>query len=274
MDYFTDLTLKDSIKEIIDITIVSYVIYKLILLLRGTRAIQLLKGIIVVVITWAISLWFQLNTLQWMMNQMFTFGVVGVLIIFQPELRRALEQLGRGKLFSRSSSEENQEINRIISEIMKTIMNLSRRRIGALIVFERQTGLNEYIESGTRIESEISAELLINIFIPNTPLHDGAVIIRNSRLMAAGCYLPLSENPFISKELGTRHRAAIGMSEVSDAISIVVSEETGQISLALNGLVVRDIKEESLISKLYEELKAPAKTKKTSFWKWGRKKNG
>lgn len=275
MDYLTDLTLQDSIKDIIDILIVSYVIYKLIVLLRGTRAIQLLKGIIVVVIAWVISLWFELNTLQWMMNQMFTFGVVGVIIIFQPELRRALEQLGRGRLFSRTFSEENQEINRMISEIMKSLMNLSRRRIGALVVFERQTGLNEYIESGTRIEAQISAELLTNIFIPNTPLHDGAVIMRSSRLMAAGCYLPLSENPFISKELGTRHRAAIGMSEVSDAVCVAVSEETGQISLALNGLVIRDIKEEDLIAKLYEELKAPDKEKtKRSFLKWRRKNNG
>ncbi|WP_010277210.1 diadenylate cyclase CdaA [Paenibacillus senegalensis] len=274
MDYLTNLTLQDSIKDIIDIIIVSYVIYKLILLLRGTRAIQLLKGIIVVVIAWVLSLWFELNTLQWMMNQMFTWGVVGVIIIFQPELRRALEQIGRGRLFGRTFTEEDQEINRMISEIMKSLMNLSRRRIGALVVFERQTGLNEYIESGTRIESQISAELLTNIFIPNTPLHDGAVIIRNSRLMAAGCYLPLSENPFISKELGTRHRAAIGMSEVSDAVCVTVSEETGQISLALNGMVLRDIKEEDLTAKLYEELKAPDKTKtKRSFLKWRRRKH-
>lgn len=271
MDYLTNLTLQDSIKDIIDIIIVSYVIYKLILLLRGTRAIQLLKGIIVVVIAWVISLWFELNTLQWMMNQMFTWGVVGVIIIFQPELRRALEQIGRGRLFSRSFSEEDQETNRMISEMMKSLMNLSRRRIGALVVFERQTGLNEYIESGTRIESQISAELLINIFIPNTPLHDGAIIIRNNRLMAAGCYLPLSENPFISKELGTRHRAAIGMSEVSDAVCVAVSEETGQISLALNGMVLRDVNEEDLTAKLYEELKAADKTKtKRSFLKWRR----
>ncbi|GIP41405.1 membrane protein [Paenibacillus sp. J31TS4] len=275
MEFLSNLTFKASIKEIIDISIVSYVMYHLILLLRGTRAIQLLKGIFVVVITWAVSLWFDLRTLQWMMNQMFTFGVLALIIIFQPELRRALEQLGRGRLFSRSGGEEDQEINGLIGEVMKTMTNLSRRRIGALIVFERETGLNEYIESGTKIDGEVSAELLINLFIPNTPLHDGAVIMRKSRLMAAGCYLPLSENPFISKELGTRHRAAIGMSEVSDAICLVVSEETGQISLALNGLVVRDIKEEALISKLYEELKAKANSKpKAPFWKWRRTNHG
>ncbi|WNQ11784.1 diadenylate cyclase CdaA [Paenibacillus aurantius] len=268
MDYLRDLTFKSSIKEIIDIVIVSYVIYKLILLLRGTRAVQLLKGIFVVVIAWAISVWFDLNTLKWMMNQTFNFGVLAVIIIFQPELRRALEQLGRGKLFSRSTSEEDALINERIGEILKAVNYLCRRKIGALIVFERETGLNEYIESGIPIRAEISSELLINIFIPNTPLHDGAIILRQNQLMAAACYLPLSENPFISKELGTRHRAGIGVSEMSDAISVIVSEETGQVSLAINGLVVRDIKEESLISKLYEELKTKKTTKeKSSFWK-------
>jgi diadenylate cyclase len=258
-----------NIKDIIDVLIVSYVIYKLILLVRGTRAIQLLKGIFVVVVTWALSTWFKLSTLQWMMNQMFTFGVLAVIIIFQPELRRALEQLGRGTLFSRTMVEADHELNRRIGEVLKAVSYLSRRKIGALIVFERETGLNDYIESGISIESHISSELLINIFIPNTPLHDGAVLLRKSQLMAAGCYLPLSENPFISKELGTRHRAAIGMSEVSDAICIIVSEETGQVSLALNGHVIRDIKEESLLSKLFEELKSKTNAKeKNSIWKW------
>ncbi|MCU6793811.1 MULTISPECIES: diadenylate cyclase CdaA [Paenibacillus] len=265
MDYITAI----NIKDIIDILIVSYVIYKLILLVRGTRAIQLLKGIFVVVVTWALSTWFKLSTLQWMMNQMFTFGVLAVIIIFQPELRRALEQLGRGALFSRTPTETDNELNKRVGEVIKAVDYLARRKIGAIIVFERETGLNDYIESGIAIESHISSELLINIFIPNTPLHDGAVLVRNNRLMAAGCYLPLSENPFISKELGTRHRAAIGMSEVSDAVCVIVSEETGQISLALNGHIIRDIKEEALLSKLFEELKNKNKTKeKNSIWKW------
>jgi diadenylate cyclase len=157
--------------------------------------------------------------------------------------------------------------------VLKAVNYLCKRKIGALIVFERETGLNEYIESGIHIGAELSSELLINIFIPNTPLHDGAVILRQNELVAAACYLPLSENPFISKELGTRHRAGIGLSEMSDGISVMVSEETGQISLAINGQVVRDIKEESLISKLYEELrpKKPAERKSffsKPFWKW------
>lgn len=267
LDYFADLTWKDSIKDIIDILIVTYIMYQLILLVRGTRAVQLLKGILFLVVIWAVSTWFDLYTLKWLMNQMFTFGVVAIFIIFQPELRRALEQLGRGKLFGRSSADD-EEINKLIGEMIKALNYLSRRKIGALVVFERETGLNEYTESGIKTQAVVSSELLINIFIPNTPLHDGAVIIQNKQIASAACYLPLSENPFISKELGTRHRAAIGVSEVTDAVTVVVSEETGQISLAINGQVVRDIKEESLISKLYEELRpAPSlKEKRGPFW--------
>ncbi len=266
MAYLSDLSWRDWLKDAVDIAIVSYIIYKLIILVRGTRAVQLVRGIVVLLAVWALSYYFNLNTLKWLMNQMFTFGVVGVLVIFQPELRRALEQLGRGKLFARNSTEEYQEVNARIASVIKALNYLAKRKIGALIVFERETGLGDYMETGIPLESQITSELLINIFIPNTPLHDGAVIVRKQQIMAAGCYLPLSENPFISKELGTRHRAAIGMTEVSDAICVVVSEETGQVSLVLNGQIVRDIKEESLISKLFEELK-PKQIEKPSFFK-------
>lgn len=267
MSYFSDLTWHDWLKDIIDVGIVSFIIYKMILLVRGTRAVQLLKGIFVLVGTWAISTWFNLYTLKWLMNQMFTFGVVSVLIIFQPELRRALEQLGRGKLFSRTYSMERDAVSEQVDGVIKAVQYMASRKIGALVVFERNTGVSELIESGIQMESRITSELLINIFTPNAPLHDGAVIIRGNQIMAAGCYLPLSENPFISKELGTRHRAAIGVSEVSDAISVVVSEETGQVSLSLNGMIVRDINEESLISKLFEELtpKTSPKSKEKSI---------
>ncbi|WP_379130989.1 diadenylate cyclase CdaA [Paenibacillus sp. sgz500958] len=268
MSYFTDLTWKESIKDIIDILIVSYIIYKVLNMVRGTRAIQLLKGILVLVVIWALSTLLDLYTLKWLMNQVFTFGVLAVFIIFQPELRRGLEQLGRGRFFGRSA-ENDEEINKLIGEVIKAVNYLARRKIGALIVFERETGLNDYTESGIPMQSVVSSELLINIFIPNTPLHDGALIMQGNQIAAAACYLPLSENPFISKELGTRHRAAIGISEVADSVSVVVSEETGQISLAFNGQIVRDIKEESLISKLHEELSAGSKLKDKSaaFWK-------
>lgn len=189
-----------------------------------------MKGILVLVIIWALSTWFDLFTLRWLMNQIFNFGIFAIFIIFQPELRRALEQRSRGKIFGRSSAED-EEFNKLIGEVIKAVNYLARRKIGALIVFERQTGLNEYTESGIPMQSMVSSQLLINIFIPNTPLHDGAVIIQNNQIAAAACYLPLSENPFISKELGTRHRAAIGISEVGDAVSVVVSEETAKFRL-------------------------------------------
>ncbi|KUP25901.1 diadenylate cyclase CdaA [Paenibacillus sp. DMB5] len=276
MSYFTDLTWKESIKDIIDVLIVSYIIYKVLNMVRGTRAVQLLKGILVLVIIWALSTVLDLYTLKWLMNQIYTFGIFAIFIIFQPELRRGLEQLGRGKFFGRAS-ENDEEISRLVGEVIKAVNYLSKRKIGALIVFERATGLNEYTESGIPMRSVVSSELLINIFIPNTPLHDGALIMQDGQIAAAACYLPLSENPFISKELGTRHRAAIGISEVADSVSVVVSEETGQISLAINGQIVRDIKEESLISKLHQELSASStlKEKSSAFWKRrGGKNNG
>lgn len=269
MSYFADLTWQESIKDIIDILIVSYIIYKALNMVRGTRAVQLLKGILILVLIWGVSTWFDLYTLKWLMNQMFTWSVLAVFIIFQPELRRGLEQLGRGRFFGGRIAENDEEVSKLIGEVIKAVNYLARRKIGALIVFEKETGLNEYTESGIPMRSMVSSELLINIFIPNTPLHDGALIIQGNQIAAAACYLPLSENPFISKELGTRHRAAIGISEVTDALSVVVSEETGQISLAINGQVVRDIKEESLISKLYEQLRpsAPLKERGSAFWK-------
>lgn len=255
------------VSDAVDILIVSYVIYKLLVLIRGTRAVQLLKGILVIVFAWVLSTFFNLQTLRWMMEQVFTFGVLVVLIIFQPELRRALEQLGRGRFFGRGHTLEERRMTKLISEVVKGINYLSSRRIGALIVLERETGVTDYIETGINMNAEVSSELLINIFIPNTPLHDGAVIIREDKIMAAGCYLPLTENPFISKDLGTRHRAGIGMSEISDSISVIVSEETGHISVAMNGEIIRDLSEEMLIARLYKELKPSRSSRGTAqFW--------
>lgn len=256
-----------------DILLVTYVIYKLIMLIRGTRAVQLLKGIMVIVITWLLSKYFQLTTLHWLMSQAFTFGVLAVVIIFQPELRRALEQLGRGRLFTRTSSTHDEDsITRLVQEVCKSVTYMAKRRIGALIVIERETGLNDYVETGIAINGKVSSELLINIFIPNTPLHDGAVIMRKDVILAAACYLPLSENNSISKELGTRHRAAIGVSEVSDGVSIIVSEETGQVSFAANGAMKRNLTEAQLAELLTEKLQPLSKGKSMgSRWQWGRK---
>ncbi|MED0680640.1 diadenylate cyclase CdaA [Aneurinibacillus thermoaerophilus] len=238
----------------VDILIVTYIIYKLILLLRGTRALQLFKGIMVIVIAMVASSFLQLRTLQWLMDKALSYGVFAILVIFQPELRRALEQIGRGRLFARSSAPDEKIVLDVVEAVVKAVFYMAKRRIGALIVIERETGLSDYVETGIGLTARCSSELLINIFIPNTPLHDGAVIMRKDMVMAAGCYLPLSENPTISKELGTRHRAAIGLSEVSDAIAIVVSEETGQVSIAINGEITRNYTEEMLAKLLRGKL--------------------
>ncbi|MCF6093870.1 diadenylate cyclase CdaA [Microaerobacter geothermalis] len=255
--------------DVVDILIVTYIIYKFILFIRGTRAIQLLKGITVIVIVWLLSIYFQLNTLQWLMSQAFTYGVFAILIIFQPELRRALERLGRNRIFSLSSHQEDDEVEDIVHEIVKAVQYMEKRRIGALIVIERDTGINDYIETGIEINGKVSSELLINIFIPNTPLHDGAVILRKDAVMAASCYLPLSENPFINKELGTRHRAGIGITEVSDSLSVIVSEETGQVSIAKNGEMERNISDTQLEEWLVKELKPAVKPSNGPWYRKG-----
>jgi diadenylate cyclase len=260
------------VNVIVDILIVSYIIYKLLMLVRGTRAVQLLKGISVVLAVWMLSSLFQLSTLQWLMENLFSWGIIVVIIIFQPELRRALEQLGRGRFFSRSAGEDEQMITRIVGDMVKAVSYLAKRRIGALIVVERRTGLSDYVESGIRLDADLNSEILSNIFTPKAPLHDGAVIIRRDRIAAAGCYLPLSENPFISNELGTRHRAGMGISELTDAVTIIVSEETGQISLAIQGQLERGLSEEEMISRLYEELKPSGR--QTSFWNRKGEKDG
>ncbi len=240
------------VTDIIDIAIISFVIYKLFSLLRNTRAEQVLKGLIFVLIFASIADILNLNTLSWVMNQFLTVSLVFIIVVFQPELRSALEKLGRGR--SLFSGEKIQRDEKSINEIVSAMSSLSRQKIGSLVVIEREVGLSDIIESGTRLDSDISSELLINIFIPNTPLHDGAVIVRKNAIAAAACYLPLSTSNTISKELGTRHRAAIGISEKSDCLVIVVSEETGNISVAENGKINRYFDEESLKIRLKKDL--------------------
>jgi diadenylate cyclase len=273
---FADWTFWKYISSVVDILVVWYVIYKLINLIRGTKAVQLLKGILVILIVRVASDFFGLTTLSWMMQQVITYGFLAVIIIFQPELRRALEQLGRGKFFSRSTGVVDNEQEKTVEAIIKATDYMAKRRIGALISIERETGMSDYIETGIALNSHISSELLINIFIPNTPLHDGAVIIQKNNVAAAACYLPLSETPSISKELGTRHRAALGISEVTDSITVVVSEETGNISLTKNGELHRDIKVEGLRELLTDELLNHNKPKQASSarWNWRGKSNG
>jgi diadenylate cyclase len=270
----SNFTFLDYIVNFIDIALVWYVFYKLLVVIKGTKAVQLVKGIFVIFGVRIISTVFGLNTLEWLMEQVMTWGVLAILIIFQPELRRALEHLGRGKLFSRSVVQEEDERVRRVEEIVKATAYMAKRRIGALISIERQTGLNDYIETGIELNSYISSELLINIFIPNTPLHDGAVILKDNTVAAAACYLPLSESPFISKELGTRHRAAIGISEVTDSITIVISEETGGVSITKNGELHRELSQELFKNMLLKELVADPKSASSGLWNWKGKRNG
>ena len=238
-----DIIMNIGILDIIDIAIVAYVFYKLYMLIKETRAEQLVKGILVLVIATKLSELFQLHVVSWILKNTMTVGVIALLIVFQPELRRALEYIGRTKLIAKSPGgfESEEERAMAIGEISEAAFSLARQKIGALIVVERETGINEIIQTGTQIDARITRQLLINIFIPNTPLHDGAVAIKNNRIMAAGCFLPLTENKYLNKELGTRHRAGIGITEMSDCISIIVSEESGHVSVASNGKLYRNV---------------------------------
>jgi diadenylate cyclase len=276
LESFTDQTPLELLVNIIDILLVWFVIYKLITIIKGTKAVQLLKGIFFIVIAYLITQALNLETLGWIMQQVLNWGFLAIIIIFQPEMRRALEQLGRGKLFASSTLNEESERNRLIEAMTKSVSYMAKRRIGALISIERETGLSEYIETGIPMNSDITSELLINLFIPNTPLHDGAVIVQRNRIAAAACYLPLSESPFISKELGTRHRAALGISEVTDAITIIVSEETGAISLTANGDLHRNLSLEDFELKLRRVWFGSGQQQQanSSWWNWRGKKNG
>ncbi|MFZ5647396.1 MAG: diadenylate cyclase CdaA [Bacillota bacterium] len=248
-----------SITNLIDIAIVAFVLYRLMLLIRGTRAVQLLKGLAVLVVATALSSLLQLYTLQWILKQAMTALVVALPIVFQPELRRALEKLGGGGgwLLNRHSVSEA-DIDSVVGEIVRAVRIMSKEKIGALIVLERSTGLEEYIDTGIKVGGRASGELLVNIFIPRTPLHDGAVIIRGDRIMAAACVLPLTQAQNLSRSLGTRHRAGIGITEESDALAIIVSEETGTISLAVEGVLAGGLDEKLLADRLTGALK-PAK---------------
>lgn len=238
-------------KDILDIFVISFVIYKLILLVKETRAEQLLKGFIIVLIIFRISAALNLYTVSWVINKILTVGMVLIIVVFQPELRRAFEKLGRSKTLFSASKIQDEQVKFKSEEITSAVASMSRQKVGALIVIERSVGLSDIAETGTAINGLISSELLINIFIPNTPLHDGAVILKDDKIVAAGCFLPLTDDLSLSKELGTRHRAAIGITEKSDAFVIIVSEETGIISVAENGVISRYVDEQALKQTLH-----------------------
>ncbi|BFL72835.1 MULTISPECIES: diadenylate cyclase CdaA [Anaerococcus] len=255
MNYITDFINSLAlirVTDIIDIAIIAFAVYKLFSLLRNTRAEQVLYGLIIVLLFASLADILNLNTVSWVMNQFLTVALVFIIVVFQPELRSALERIGRGR--SIFTGERAVKSEKTIDELVRAMTSLSRQKIGALVVLEREVGLNDIVESGTTLGADVSSELLINIFIPNTPLHDGAVIISSDKIRAAACYLPLSNSNTISKELGTRHRAAVGISERSDCLVVVVSEETGNISVIESGRIDRYLDEDSFKQRLYNEL--------------------
>lgn len=245
-----------EINDIIDILIVAYIFYKILMFAKDSRAGQVINGILVLLILTKLSDVLKLHSLSWLFKNILTVGPIAVLVVFQPELRAGLEHIGRSKfnpLMKTAPLNEN-ILRKNIDEIADAMYSLSKDKIGALIIIERQTKLGEIIRTGTSLNADISSQLLMNIFSPNTPLHDGAVVIRENNIKSASCFLPLTERTDLSKSLGTRHRAGIGASEISDCISIMVSEETGQVSIAMNGNLIRGIKELDFKNTLFNEL--------------------
>lgn len=237
--FFQNIISNIGINDVLDILIVAFLFYKLLGFIRETRAEQLAKGLLVLVVVALVARWLHLYTLQWILSNLVNVGLIAVVIIFQPELRRLLENLGRNKLISNFSGIDLEEAEEITVEIREALLSMSKSRTGALIVFERETSLTDIIETGTLIQAGISREMIGNIFYEGAPLHDGALIVRGDKLWAAGCVLPLTEDKKLSKELGTRHRAGIGITENSDALVFIVSEETGIISKAEDGKLER-----------------------------------
>ncbi|EQI31398.1 diadenylate cyclase CdaA [Clostridioides difficile] len=266
---FFNIILRMSIYDLIDISIVAYIFYKIFMFIKDTRAEQVFKGIIFLLLATQLSNTFKLHTVYWISLKALDYGVIAALIIFQPEFRAGLEHIGRAKfnLFGKNVNTSEETLNRNIEEIVEALYSLSRQKIGALIIMERETRISDIINTGTIIDAEISRQLLINIFIPNTPLHDGAVVIRDSKVKAAACFLPLTESKDLSKDLGTRHRAGIGVSEVSDCITLIVTEETGGVSIAKAGKLYRDISRERMMNILRSNLKTNTET--ISFFKGG-----
>lgn len=258
LDYWRELLSFDIFSwsflvNVLDVIVVWYLVYKLIQLVRGTKAIQLFKGVGLFVVLRFLAGIVGLKTLSWLMDQVITYGVIAAIVIFQPEIRRGLEHLGRSSFFKTSKNEKRRD-EVLVQALDKAVQYMAKRKIGALITIERTTGLEEYIETGIPLDADVTGELLINIFIPNTPLHDGAVILRDDKIAVASAYLPLSESPLIPKEFGTRHRAAVGISEVSDALTIIVSEETGDVSITLNNRMLTELSRQEYLDVLNREL--------------------
>lgn len=264
--------------DVLEIIIIAFIVYNLIKWVRSTRAWMPVKGLMLLLVFWFIASVLEMDVILWIFYNTIGVGITAIIIVFHPEIRRALEQLGQQsitsplRIFSEGKEKEERFSERTIEEIVKGVFLLARHKTGALIVIEQEVSLSEYEETGIAIDSLISNQLLINIFEHNTPLHDGAVLIRNNRIVAATCYLPVSKNMRLSKELGTRHRAGVGISEVTDSFTIIVSEQTGKVSIARNGTLVSNIDGDYLRMKLQEIQKDKTKTsqtKKKTWWKKG-----
>ena len=253
--------------DIVEILIISFLVYHVLLWIKSTRAWKLFKGIMVILIFVLLAAFFQMSTILWIAENTLSVGLIALVIIFQPELRNALENIGGknilGSIFVFNKTAEEKFSNHTIDELVKAVFAMGKVKTGALIVIEDEIVLDEYIRTGIDVDAIVSSQLLINIFEKNTPLHDGAIILRGDRIVSATCYLPLSDSLSLSKELGTRHRAAIGVSEASDSLTIVVSEETGRVSVAYRGEIFRNLDADALRAKLQQlqnlNVEAPVK---------------
>lgn len=266
--------------DIVEVLVIAVLVYYILVWVKNTRAWSLLKGVVVVLLFFVFAAIFNMTTILWIAENVFTIAVTAIVIILQPELRRALETLGRKNIlasilpFETNKTQEGKISSQTISEIAKACMEMSRVKTGALIVIENEQILDEYCRTGIDVDGIVTSQLLINIFEHNTPLHDGAVIVRGNRVMSATCYLPLSDNMTLGKELGTRHRAGVGVSEVTDSVTVIVSEETGKISVAHEGKLERNVSPERLKERIdYINNKTPIEGKNIKIWK-GRVRNG
>lgn len=268
-----------NIPDVVEILIISFLVYNIMVWIKNTRAWSLLRGVIVILAFIVLAYLFNMTTILWIVKNVFSIAVIAIIVVLQPELRKALEELGRKNLFSSFIKLDSHGAyglfsDRTIKEITKACVEMGRVRTGALIVVRQKDDLSEYKQTGIDVDGIVTSQLLINIFEKNTPLHDGAVIIEGDRVASATCYLPLSDNMRLSKELGTRHRAAVGMSDVNDSMTVIVSEETGLISVAYNGVLSRGLNAEELESQLTTIQNKPVdEEKKRKLWKGKVSKN-
>lgn len=279
--YISIMTIpKPRVTDVIEILIISFLIYKVASWIRNTKAYALLRGIVVIFVFVLVAFVFQMNTILWIVKNASVVAITALIVIFQPELRKALETLGKKNVLSSILPFDDHRVvdtgfsDKTISEIVKACFEMGRVKTGALIVIARENSLSEIERTGIDVDAIVSSQLLINIFEHNTPLHDGAVVIRGNRVVSATCYLPLSDNLGLSKDLGTRHRAGVGVSEVTDSITVIVSEETGRVSVAINGVLSRNLNADEVREKLSAAKPEVTEEKKFLWWKQRRNDEG